>query len=193
MRVEVLRRLHHPELQTPLVVTYPEALPEKVVHQEVLAKNTWTLPSVVAARLLEQGFERTDFVYEAGQFAIRGGIIDIFSYAYQLPFRLALWGQEIESIRTFDPTSQRSLEAVSQATVLPNLHAPTTPLAHQSLLDCLCPATLVWIKDQELVLAAIEKSHAQATKNFQEKAADALPLPALRWKPQSAGPSPCKG
>jgi transcription-repair coupling factor (superfamily II helicase) len=193
MRVEVLHRLRHPECQAPLVVTYPEALPEKVVHQEVLAKNTWILQvgeelitSVVAARLLEQGFEKTDFVYEAGQFAIRGGIIDIFSYAYQLPFRLALWGQEIESIRTFDPTSQRSLEAVSQATVLPNLHAPTISLAHQSLLDCLCPATLVWIKDQELVVAAIEKKYAQATKIFREKVAKQppthLPPPGHRWE-----------
>jgi len=189
MRAEVLHCLHHPEPQAPLVVTYPEALPEKVVHQEVLAKNTWTLhvgeeliTSVVASRLLEQSFEKTDFVYEAGQFSIRGGVIDIFSYAYQLPFRLALWGQEIESIRTFDPTSQHSLEAVVQATVLPNLQAQTTPLAHQSLLDYLCPATLVWIKDQELVLTAIEKRYAQATKVFQEKTADALPLPASRWE-----------
>ena len=189
MRIEVLHRLRHLACQAPLVVTYPEALPEKVIHQEVLAKNTWTLQvgeelitSVVGARLLEQGFEKTDFVYEAGQFAIRGGIIDIFSYAYQLPFRIVLWLQEIESIQTFDPASQRSLEAVSQAIVLPHLHASTTPLSHQSLLDCLSPATLVWIKDQELVLAAIEKSHAQATKVFQERAADALPLPALCWE-----------
>ena len=193
MRAEVLNRLHHPEHQAPLVVTYPEALSEKVIHQETLTKNTWIVQvgealiiSTVVSRLLEQGFEKTDFVYEAGQFAIRGGIIDIFSYAYQLPFRLALWGNEIESIRIFDPTSQHSLEAVQRAIILPNLQAQTTSMAYQSLLDCFCPATIVWIKDQELVLASMEKSHAQATKVFQEKIAEqpktSLLKPALCWE-----------
>lgn len=194
MRTEVLHRLRHIECQVaPLVVTYPEALPDKVIHQETLTKNIWALQvgeelitSTVVSRLLEQGFEKTDFVYEVGQFAMRGGIIDIFAYACQLPFRLALWGNEIESIRTFDPTSQRSLEAVPKATILPNLQANATALAHQSLLDYLHPAALVWIKDQELVLASIEKSHAQATKVFQEKVAEqpanTLPLPALSWE-----------
>lgn len=193
MRAEVLHRIYHPGRQSPLVVTYPEALPEKVIHQETLVKNTWIvqvgealMTSTVASRLLEQGFEKTDFVYEAGQFSIRGGIIDIFSYAYQLPFRLALWGNEIESIRTFDPTSQRSLEAVPQATILPNLQAQPASLTHQSLLDCFGPTTIVWIKDQELVLASMEKSYAQATQVFQKKVAVqpkiSLPNPALCWE-----------
>jgi len=193
MRAEVLSRVCHPKRQALLVVTYPEALPEKVVHQEALAENTWTvqvgeelITSTVASRFLEQGFEKTDFVYEAGQFAIRGGIIDIFSYAYQLPFRLALWGNEIESIRIFDPTSQRSLEAVQQATILPNLQAKKDSLAYQSLLDCFCPTTIVWIKDREPVLTSIKKSYTQATQVFQEKITaqpeTSLSKPALCWE-----------
>jgi transcription-repair coupling factor (superfamily II helicase) len=193
IRLEVLHRLCHPEYQAPLIVTYPEALPEKVINQKTLTKNTWTLQvgeafstSIVSERLLGEGFEKTDFVYEVGQFAVRGGIVDIFSYAYQFPFRLALWGSEIESIRTFDPTSQRSLENVPQATILPDLQAQTTLLVQQSLLDYLSSDALVWVKDQELVLATIEKSHAQATKIFQEKVAekttDALLQPVLGWE-----------
>jgi transcription-repair coupling factor (superfamily II helicase) len=193
VRAEVVHRICHPRRQAPLVVTYPAALLEKVMHQETLSKNTWSVQvgeelttATVVARLLEQGFEKIDFVYEAGQFSIRGGIIDIFSYAYQLPFRLVLWGNDVESIRTFDPTSQRSLEAMPQATILPNLQAQTTLLARQSLLDFLCPATPIWIKDQALVLAAIEKNYAQATKVFQEKSAArlavALPPPSLCWE-----------
>lgn len=193
MRAEVLHRLHAPQRQATLVVTHPEALPEKVIHQEALTKNTWILQvgealvtSVMTARLLEQGFEKTDFVYDVGQFAIRGGIIDIFSYAHQLPFRLVLWGQEIESIKTFDPTSQCSLETVSQAAIVPDLQAGTTPSDRQSLLDCLSPATPVWIKDQELVLAAIEKKYAHAHKVFQDKLAEQatadLPAPELCWE-----------
>jgi transcription-repair coupling factor (superfamily II helicase) len=193
MRAEVLNRLHHPERRAPLVVTYPEALPEKVIHRETLTRSTWTVQvgeeltmSVVASRLLEQGFEKTDFVYETGQFAIRGGVLDIFSYACQLPFRLALWGNRIESIRIFDPTSQHSLEAVQRAIILPNIQAQTTSLAYQSFLDCFCPTTIVWIKDQELILASIEKRYVQSTKVFQEKMAEqpkaSLPKPAICWE-----------
>ncbi|MHA7877582.1 MAG: transcription-repair coupling factor [Bacteroidota bacterium] len=193
MRIEVLHRLHQPQGQNVLVVTYPEALPEKVTHQDALAKNTWVLQvgkacmvSVITERLLAQGFEKTDFVYDVGQFAIRGGIIDVFSYAYQLPFRLTLWGQEIESINTFDPASQCSLEAMPQAAIVPDLQAVTELSDRQSLLDCLHPATPVWIKDQELVLAAIEAKYVQASKIFQEKMAEkattTLPAPELCWE-----------
>jgi transcription-repair coupling factor (superfamily II helicase) len=193
MRAEVLSRLYHPEPQAPLVVTYPEALPEKVIHQETLARSTWIvqvgeelITSAVASRLLEQGFERTDFVYETGHFSIRGGIIDIFSHAYQLPFRLALWGNKIESIHILDPTSQHSLEAVRRAIILPKIPVQTASSAHQSFLDCFCQDTIVWIKDQELILASIEKSYGQATKIFQERMAEhpktALPKPAMCWE-----------
>ncbi len=193
MRVEVLHRLCHPQQQPALVVTYPEALPEKVICQEALTKNTWDLrvgevvvTSMLTTRLLEQGFEKTDFVYDVGQFAIRGGIIDIFSYAHQLPFRLALWGQAIESIRTFDPVNQLSLEAVPQAVIVSDVQAKTTPSDRQSLLDCFPPATPVWIKNQELLLNAIEKKHTQANDIFQERTneqtAIALPAPEACWE-----------
>ncbi|MDJ8954140.1 hypothetical protein PTM75_15275, partial [Clostridium perfringens] len=92
-----------------------------------------------------------------------------FSYACQLPFRLELEGNAVESIRTFDPVSQRSLEPVGQAVVLPNFKGKTIALAYQSLLSCLPVATPVWIKDYEMVLAAIEKDYAQATATFHEK------------------------
>jgi transcription-repair coupling factor (superfamily II helicase) len=193
VRAEVVQRICHPARQAPLVVTYPAALLEKVVHQEVLSEHTWSVQegeelttSTVIVRLLEQGFERVDFVYEAGQFAVRGGVIDIFSYAYQLPFRLVLWGNQVESVRTFDPTNQRSVESIPEATILPSLQAQTNSLARQSLLDCLSPATPVWIKDRALVLAALEQSYAQANQVFQEKSAApptaALPPPSLCWE-----------
>ena len=195
MRLEVLHRLRHAEHPATLVVTYPEALPEKVIHQEVMTESTWVLrvgevlvTSVMTARLLEQGFEKVDFVYDVGQFAIRGGIIDVFSYAYQLPFRLALWGQEIERISTFDPASQRSQEAVPQAAIVPDLQASAIPSSRQSLLDCLDPATPVWMKDQELVMTAIKRKYTQANQIFQKKLADpatvTLPSPELCWETQ---------
>ncbi|XWN35631.1 MAG: transcription-repair coupling factor [Roseivirga sp.] len=174
MRAEVLHRLAQANSPDTLIVTYPTALPEKVPQKAALTQRTWTLQvgaelmiADCTARLTAQGFERTDFVYEAGQFATRGGIVDIFSYAYQLPFRLELYGREIESIRTFDPTTQRSLEDVQQAAILSNLKEKAIPVAQQSLLDFLPAATPVWIKDYEMVLAALEKTYAQAEEALQ--------------------------
>ena len=193
MRTEILQRLQLTQGPAPLIVTYPVALADKVMHPAALADHTWSvqvgdelITTEVAQRLVAQGFERTDFVYEAGQFAIRGGIIDVFGYAYQWPFRIALWGNTVESVRTFDPTSQRSLEAVTQAAIVPHLSPSTATCPPQSLLACLPPQALVWIKDYALVLDTLAKSYAQATQAFQEKIADpahlTLPRPEALWE-----------
>ena len=174
MRTEVLQQLSKRDQPDQLIVTYPEALPAKVIDQASWAKNTLTIEvgekliiADLVASLTEQGFEKADFVYEAGQFSIRGGIIDIFSYAHQLPYRIELIGQEVESIRTFDPTNQCSLELVQQAAIVPHIHASSTPAAYQSFLDFLPTTTLVWIKDYEAILSAIEQSYQQAVTVFQ--------------------------
>lgn len=193
MRTEVLRRLQAPEEPAPLIVTYPTALAEKVMAPAALAAHTWTIQvgddlttTQIAERLTVQGFEKTDFVYEAGQFAIRGGIIDVFGYAYQLPFRVELGGNTVESIRTFDATNQRSLETITQAAIVsqPATSEASQPL--QSLLDCLPEQALVWIKDYALVLDTLAQSYDQAQEAFQQKAVEhehqPLPEPASRWE-----------
>ncbi|MEM9417276.1 MAG: transcription-repair coupling factor [Bacteroidota bacterium] len=193
MRTEVLQCLTATEGPAPLIVTYPEALAEKVLAPTALADYTWAIQvgdklttTEVAQRLVAQGFEKTDFVYEAGQFAIRGGIIDVFGYAYQLPFRIELGGNTVESLRTFDPTGQRSLEAVPQALIVPHLAATTATQPLKSLLAYLPSQALVWIKDQALVVDTLEKNYAQATQAFQEKNAApesaTLPAPAVLWE-----------
>ena len=72
--------------------------------------------------MVEYGFERVDFVYEPGQFSIRGGIIDIFSYGNEWPYRIELFDDEVESIRTFDPTSQLSKMKISRVSIVPNIN-----------------------------------------------------------------------
>ncbi len=174
MRAEVLHRLQSADQQPPLIVTYPSALPPKVVHQAARAESTWTIrtgemldTTAVTTQLLEQGFEKADFVYEAGKFAIRGGIIDVFGYAHQLPFRIELFGDEVESIRTFDPTTQRSVAAASQAAIVPNLQQDsTTPRTYQSLLDSLSAGAVVWTKDYELVLDTVAQHQEQAAQRY---------------------------
>lgn len=169
MRIEVLQCLSSASISAPLVVTYPAALVEKVVHPAALAACGWTVhmgdelvTEEIAQWLIKNGFQKTDFVYEVGQFAIRGGIIDIFSYSHSWPFRIAFWGNTVESIRTFDPSSQRSLKTIRQATILPCLSTITTSLPRQSLLAYLPTSALVWVKDYSLVLDALEENDTEA-------------------------------
>lgn len=177
IRTEVLQRLQSPQKPAPLVVTYPDALTEKVIHPADLNDGIWTVQlgdelstQAVAQRLVKQDFKQVDFVYETAQFAVRGGLIDVFSYAHQLPFRIELSGNTVESIRTFDPTNQCSTESIAQASILPNPSILLCQHPRSSLLNYLSPQDLVWIKDYDLLFDTLEKNHAQATQAFQEKA-----------------------
>lgn len=142
--------------QIPLVVTYPEALAEKVISREDLSKNTLTITReskldipFINEFLIEYDFERTDFVYEPGQFAVRGGIVDIFSYSNDLPYRIEFFGDEIERIRTFDIESQLSVDQIHTVTIVPNVQAKNLSETHISLLEYIEPETLIWVKDIE--------------------------------------------
>ena len=108
-----------------LIVTYPEAVVESVPSPKELEANSFSLKtgqeiqlSIIGERLMGLGFERVDFVFEPGQYAIRGGIVDIYSYSHDDPYRLDFFGDEIESIRTFDIEDQLSKEKVPEATIV---------------------------------------------------------------------------
>ncbi len=141
MRAEVLNKLA--SKNTPeIIVTYPEALSEKVINRKSLASNTFTVKigekldiAFLEEFLHNYDFEKTDFVYEAGQFAVRGGIIDVYSFAYELPYRIELFGHEVDSIRTFEPGSQLSVESLQQVSVIPNIQTKLIEEERQSLLE----------------------------------------------------------
>ncbi len=172
MRAEVLNRLASkgsPEV----IVTYPEALSEKVINKRSLASNTFsiTLHEKLDTTFLEEflhnyDFEKTDFVYEAGQFAIRGGIIDIFSFAYELPYRIELFGDEVDSIRTFDPGSQLSVDKLEKVNIIPNIQSKLMQEERQSFFDFISPATRLWIKDYQLTADIIQKTFEKAAGSF---------------------------
>ncbi len=126
-RTEVLNRISQQKEQL-LVVTYPEALIEKVVAPDVLQKNTLQVTKgdklstgFLNEFLYEYGFERVDYVYQPGQFSVRGSIVDIFSYSAEDPFRLDFFGDEVESLRTFHIDTQISKEVINQVTIVPNI------------------------------------------------------------------------
>jgi transcription-repair coupling factor (superfamily II helicase) len=174
-RAEVLNKINNKSSSGELVVTYPEALTEKVINKKTLQENTFTLkvrelvsPETITEMLADFDFEKVDFVYEAGQYAVRGGIIDVFSYAHELPYRIELFGDEIESIRTFDPNSQISVDTVKQINLIPNVQTHMVEETRVSLLNFLPNNTKVWLKDLALTLDTIDKFYAKASQNFDQ-------------------------
>lgn len=175
MRAEILNRINHKSSTGELIVTYPEALTEKVINKKALATNTFStkvgekIDVEFLTELLQTfGFEPTDFVYEAGQFSVRGGIIDVFSYAHDLPYRIELFGNEVDSIRTFDPVSQLSQETVKQINIIPNVQTKLLEETRQSFLDFVPKNSKVWFKDYQQTLDIIDKYYSKASDNFDD-------------------------
>ncbi|WP_017731001.1 transcription-repair coupling factor [Nafulsella turpanensis] len=174
MRAEILNRINQKAANGELIVTYPEALTEKVINKRSLTENTFTAKTgelvdteFLAELLQTYDFERTDFVYEAGQFAVRGGIIDVYSYANELPYRIELFGDEIETIRTFDPVSQLSIDPVEQISIIPNVQTKLLQEERQSLLEFLPRDTNIFFKDYQQTIDVLDKSFAKASQNFE--------------------------
>lgn len=174
-RAEILNRINHKASTGELIVTYPEALTEKVINKKSLNKNTFSarvgenLDVAFLTELLQTyDFEPTDFVYEAGQFSVRGGIVDVYSYAHELPYRIELFGNEIESIRTFDPVSQLSEENIKEINIIPNVQTRLLEETRQSFLSFIPKNSKIWFKDYQQTLDTIQKYFQKATSNFDE-------------------------
>ena len=141
-----------------IIVTYPEALFEKVVFPKTLSSNiisiktndTINLESLMDLFVM-YGFERTDFVYEPGQFALRGGILDIYSFGNEKPYRVELFGNEVDSIRIFDPETQLSERKLLQVNIIPNVSTQFESGEKVSLLEFISENTIVWLKDWEVI------------------------------------------
>ncbi len=130
LRTNVLTTISAAERKgNPMIVTYPNALAEKVISKNELSNITINISkgdtidiSNLETRLFELGFNRTDYVYEPGQFAIRGGIVDIYSYSSENPYRIDFFGDEVDSIRTFDIQSQLSDNIMDAISIVPEMH-----------------------------------------------------------------------
>jgi len=167
-----------------VLVTYPEALFEKVVVSNTLSsniifiKNGDTLDTgALLLKLADFGFERTDFVYEPGQFAIRGGILDIYSFGNEKPYRVELFGNEVDSIRIIDPETQLSERKLLQVSIIPNIETQFVDKEKISLLNFLPENMIVWIREEELVYKKLKDCEEEleyffANKNANEKAKD---------------------
>ena len=147
-----------------IIVTYPEAIFEKVVLSKTLTENIISIKQAddldvngMLEKFVSHGFVRTDFVYEPGQFAVRGGILDIYSFGNEKPYRIELFGNEVDSIRIFDPETQLSERKLLQVNIIPNVETQFESGEKVSLLEFLPENTAVWIEDWNFIKERIEQ------------------------------------
>ncbi|WP_316799146.1 transcription-repair coupling factor [Pedobacter frigidisoli] len=170
-RAEVLNELNHDSEYGKIVVSYPEAIAEKVIDRSALEKNTLEISlgaklgiDFINEFLIDYDFDRRDFVYEPGQFSIRGGIVDIFSFSSDLPYRIEFFGDEVESIRSFEIESQLSVADVKSLTIVPNVQAKFLTESNISILDYIDPDTQLWFKDVEFTLDIVKSGYKKAVE-----------------------------
>ena len=164
LRTEALTKFAGNKPRKKVLVTYPEALFEKVVNPSSLSTNMIHIKvgedlkvDDLMAQFVTLGFKREDFVYEPGQFAMRGGILDIYSFGNEHPYRIELFDTEVDSIRIYNPETQLSERKLLQVSILPNIETRFDAKEKISLLDFLPNNTIVWAKDLQFVIGRIEK------------------------------------
>lgn len=170
LRAEVLSQLQQ---GARVVVSYSEALFEKVLTRQQLDKNTLTLKrgehlslDILNETLFEYQFQRVDFVSEPGEFSVRGGIVDVFSFSNDTPYRIEFFSDVVESIRTFDVETQLSLQQVSSVVIIPNIESKVAGEQRTSFLSLLPEETLIFVQDFELFAPKWEKMYQKAQEAF---------------------------
>jgi transcription-repair coupling factor (superfamily II helicase) len=170
LRTEVLNHLASGKRKG-VIVTYPESAMEKVISRKNLKKNTFQvnkgdkLPLEFLEEMLhEYNFERVDFVYEPGQYSIRGSIVDVFSYSADFPYRIDFFGDEVDTIRTFNPDDQLSVSIQKQVSIIPNIQDISIEEINDSFTDFLPPSAVIWTDDASLIRERINSIWSQTAQ-----------------------------
>ena len=178
LRSEVLNRINS-QKKPALIVTYPDALFEKVVTRRELERNTLKISvndnltiDFVNEVLFEYQFKRVDFVTEPGEFSVRGGIVDVFSFSHDEPYRIEFFGDEVDSIRTFDVETQLSTESIKRIGVIPNVANKFLEEKRQSFLDYVAQKTIVFTKNADLIFSRIDGLFDKASETFKTLSED---------------------
>ncbi|MCB0502647.1 MAG: transcription-repair coupling factor [Bacteroidetes bacterium] len=174
LRAETLNKLINPREKTILAVSHPEAIVEKVVGVKKLKENTIRLKvgekvdvDFMLELLLEYGFHREDFVYEPGEFSIRGGIVDVYSFGNEFPYRIELLGDEVESLRTFDPESQISLKKITALNIIPNINEQFDRDTYADIFEFLPKNLTIWLEDIEDFKDLLQSYTSKALEEFE--------------------------
>ena len=184
-RTEVLKRFITGDKKT-IVVSYPEAMAEKVIAKSYVNRNTMKLKvgeevslDFIGDLLAEFDFTSVDFVAEPGQFAIRGGIVDVFSFSNDHPYRIEFFGDMVESIRSFDPATQLSLQSMNRISLLPNVQDRKLQEQRVNFLDYLPAQTNLWFQNIEFARDEVSKEYEKAVGIFEK-----LESPQFHASPQ---------
>ena len=172
LRAEVLNRINSRK-KPAVIVTYPEALFEKVVTRKELDKNTLKVAvgdqisiDFINEVLFEYEFKRVDFITEPGEFSVRGGILDVFSFSNENPFRIEFFGNEVDSIRTFDVETQLSIEKQKKITIIPNVENKFFQENRESFLNYINERTVLFIQNTELLFSKLDQLFGKAKEIF---------------------------
>ena len=172
LRSEVLNRINSRK-KPAIIVTYPDALFEKVVTRRELEKNTLKISvgddlsiDFVNEVLFEYKFKRVDFVTEPGEFSVRGGIVDVFSFSHDEPYRIEFFGDEVDSIRTFDVETQLSTEQIKKIGIIPNVANKFLDENRQSFLKYIAQKTVIFTKNTDLLFNRIDDFFVKAEEAF---------------------------
>ena len=177
-RTDVLNRIKQSEANNetlPIIISYPEALSEKVITQQKLEANTLPLHvnddisiDFIVEILNEYEFEKVDFVYEPGQYSVRGSIVDIFSFSNEYPYRIDFFGDVIETIRTFNTSTQLSLTKYEKIDLIPDIQTKLTEEARISFFDFIPASTKLWINDAKFLIDRIRIIYSNTSKKYYE-------------------------
>lgn len=174
LRAEVLNRLNT-QKKPIIIVSYTDALFEKVITRKQLNQNTLKIAvgdqitiDFVNEVLFEYNFKRVDFVSEPGEFSVRGGIIDVFSFSNENPFRIEFFGDEIDSIRTFDVETQLSIETNKKITIIPNVEDKFSQEKRESFLNYIHPNTVLFFQNTLNICDQLSKMFIKAEEAFQK-------------------------
>ncbi|MFI1744871.1 transcription-repair coupling factor [Thalassobellus sediminis] len=178
LRAEVLNRINS-QKKPAIIVTYPDALFEQVVTRKELERNTLKIGvnddlsiDFVNEVLFEYQFKRVDFVTEPGEFSVRGGIVDVFSFSHDQPYRIEFFGDEVDSIRTFDVETQLSIEQIKKINIIPNVANKLLEEKRQSFLKYIAQKTVVYFKNADLFFSRIDDFYTKAEEAFKTLSSD---------------------
>jgi len=178
LRAEVLNRINS-QKKPAIIVTYPDALFEQVVTRKELERHTLKVGlkdkvsiDFVNEVLFEYQFKRVDFVTEPGEFSLRGGIVDVFSFSHDEPYRIEFFGDEVDSIRTFDVETQLSIEQIKKISIIPNVANKLLEENRQSFLKYIAQKTVVCIKNADLLFSRIDDFYDKAEDAFKSLSTD---------------------
>lgn len=163
LRTELIKKISAGKAPK-VIITYPEALIEKVITKKSLKDNTLKLKKgekisieFIGNVLDEYKFDLVDFVYEPGQYSIRGGIVDIFSFAEEVPYRIDFFGNEVESIRSFNIETQLSKDHLNEITIIPDIQNLLLVEERESILSFFTKKPTIWIHDLNYVTEKLDE------------------------------------